>query len=160
MINSRWFRNLQQNAKLRRGKPLVTFSRTKLYWVANNVSFIFFPWNIKIKTLCFPLSLIWELAWNCYDEKHLIYWRTVNNYFSFSADNNGETQHSHYCLKVSLLYLLHCIRLSQVRIVSFIRLHELCYEGFTTASSPIWMIGATPTQIIRNFLSEMGNIRP
>ena len=29
--HTRWFRNLQQNAKLRRGKPLVAFSRTKLY---------------------------------------------------------------------------------------------------------------------------------
>ena len=28
---SRWFRNLQQDAKLRRGKPKVMFSRSKLY---------------------------------------------------------------------------------------------------------------------------------
>ena len=28
---SRWFRHLQQDAKLRRGKSLVTFSRSKLY---------------------------------------------------------------------------------------------------------------------------------
>ena len=28
---SRWFRDLQQNAKLRRGKSLISFSRSKLY---------------------------------------------------------------------------------------------------------------------------------
>ena len=88
-----------------------------------------------------------------------IYKGTVNNYSPFSAVHNDNTQLNNFCPKVSILWLLYCICIGQVRVLYFVLQWGLCYAGLMTALSPIWMTGVTPTQIIRNFLLETGNIQ-